>query len=45
MTSAPEVQDHLPPRDRHWGRMLATAGLGALGTAVLLFLGRILFRP
>jgi len=40
-----EMIEHLPPQERHWGRMLAMAVLGALGTAALLLIGRMVFRP
>ena len=42
--SSPEVQDSLPPQNRHWGRMLLYAVFGALVTLILLTLVRKLFH-
>ena len=42
--SSPEVQDSLPPQDRHWGRMLFYAALGGGATLVLVTLVRKLFH-
>jgi hypothetical protein len=36
MRSSPEVQDSLPPQNRHWGRMIAYSVLGALATYILI---------
>ncbi len=42
--SSPEVQDALPPQDRHWGRMVVCAVAGGLVTLLLGMLARKLFR-
>jgi hypothetical protein len=42
--SAPEVQDSLPPQDRHWGRMIAYALFGGLVTLILVTLVRKLIH-
>lgn len=44
LQSSPEVQASLPPQNRHWGRMIAYAVMGALAALLLLFLGRGLLR-
>ena len=41
LQSSPQVQDSLPPQDRHWGRMIACGLLGGLPT---LLLGAVLRR-
>lgn len=35
LQSSPEVQDALPPQQRHWGRMVAYAVAGGLVTFLL----------
>jgi len=42
--SAPEVQDSLPPQNRHWGRKIAYALFGGLATFILLTAIRNLFH-
>ena len=42
--SSPEVQDSLPPQNRHWGRMFVYAMLGALATFIFITSLRLLFR-
>ena len=42
--SAPEVQDSIPPQNRHWGRMIAYALFGGLATFILLTAIRNLFH-
>jgi hypothetical protein len=44
MQSSPEVQDSLPPQNRHWGRMVAYALSGALATLILINAIRQLFK-
>ncbi len=43
LQSSPEVQEHLPPRDRHWGRMVAYGFIGGLVTALLAVVARKVF--
>lgn len=46
MQSAPEVQNALPPRQWHWGRMIAYAILGALAFLLgLAILSKLLGGP
>jgi hypothetical protein len=40
MQPPPGVQEHLPPQDRHWGRMLAYALAGAAFSMAVLFVLR-----
>jgi len=42
--SSPQVQDALPPQNRHWGRMLCYSISGGLITLLLVTLLRNLFR-
>ena len=42
--SSPEVQDSLPPQNRHWGRMIVYALFGGLATSVLFFIVHKLFH-
>ena len=42
--SSPEVQDSLPPQNRHWGRMVIYAVFGGLVTLILVTLFRKLFH-
>ena len=44
LQSSPQVQDSLPPQDRHWGRMVACAVAGGLVTLLLGMLVRKLFH-
>ena len=42
MQSSPEVQNSLPPRQRHWGRMITYALIGAgLATLVYLIISKV----
>ena len=42
--SSPEVQDSLPPQNRHWGRMVVYAFFGGLVTLILVTLVRKLLH-
>ena len=42
--SSPEVQDSLPPQQRHWGRMVAYALFGGLVTLILATIARKFFH-
>lgn len=45
MQSSPEVQESLPPRQRHWGQMFALGILAAGLVCLILFVLAKVFRP
>jgi len=45
MQSSPEVQESLPPQQRHWGRMIAYSFIGGVIFGLVLFIISKIFWP
>lgn len=44
LQSSPEVQETLPPQNRHWGRMISYAVTGAAAVSLAILLVRVLSK-
>ncbi|MFN7959100.1 MAG: hypothetical protein U0P46_12370 [Holophagaceae bacterium] len=44
LQSSPEVQETLPPQNRHWGRMIGYAVTGAAAVSLAILLVRVLSK-